>query len=225
MNQSNPNSPYLPSPRGIAIARTIAILALIQGIAMVFSNIAANHIWHIRGIPFDGGIFIFIAVSASSDMLVELFHKDTANRITTWCIGVTLCGGLAVQLCEHLPSLPGANNINLAIALGMTSRVCIASAVGFFVDNRVNNAIYEVARRHLGEDKYMPQRFNLSTAAGQIVDNVLFNFIAFGGRLTVGVIFQQIFVGYAACMLLKILTTRFISVPITRAIRHHIDHA
>lgn len=188
-------------------ANYLTILCLILGCAMCMSNICAVKIWHIGPIILDGGIFLFPATYVVTDVLVGLFYRRYANKVINWCCAVNIACFLVLQLTSKLPAAPGTDQVDIASALGLSSRIFIASVISMIISSRVNNRIYDWIRvRTLNNKRGIFTRSWVSSLVAHAPDSFIFTFLAFAGRQSsLGGLLQQAFTSYAMAFVVESL--------------------
>jgi len=143
-------------------------------------NFGTGFIW------MDGGLLISWIVFLISNVIVEAYDKRTAVIITGIAAVLTLLisclGWLEVQLPTMVQYEDQAEHFAYIFSNG--PRTIISSVVAFFVGNVVNITI--IARlktsplqRGIGGVSFFWLRAVISTIIGQIVDNSLFQVLAF----------------------------------------------
>lgn len=89
----------------------------------------------------------------------------------------------------------------------LTPRLCIASLIAFFISNILDTHIFDVLKRKY---KALYVRNNVSTMISQLIDNIIFTFLAFGGVFPLGVLGEIIFTSYIIKLVISACDTPFI---------------
>jgi len=161
------------------------------------SNICAVKIWQIGPIILDGGFLLFPVTYVVTDILVELFYREYANRVTSWCCIINVICFLFLKFTSLLPASPSADQVDISSALGLSSRIFIASVIATLVSSRINNYVYDRLRRYTRGNIGVLLRTWVSSFFAHIPDSGLFTFIAFAGRQsTISGLCQQAFTSY-----------------------------
>lgn len=191
----------------------LAIFALGMGGLMILSNLLAAKLWGFDlgalfgldsfWVSFDAGLLVYPLTYILGDMLVELFGRKTANRVAWGCAGLNLLAFCAMKVADLLPALQGVDNVNFDSALGLSSLVFLGSTIAFLVSQLVNNGLFEMIRHYKGENNLFSRVIGSSLIA-RVVDLVLFDLIAFGGRLDHRQLLIQMFFAYVAGMALEL---------------------
>ena len=178
-----------------------AILVLVRwsvamGALVIISNIVATRIWsltpvfrwltgqELSGWPeltFDAGLIIFPLTYIFSDMLNEVFGQKVANWVSIMC--TVFCGVFFVTLVLA-DCLPAADieNIEFVSQLGLSLPVIIGSMAGFLLEQLFNNWLFAWLRRHSKQGSFF-YRAIMSSIPARLLDTIVFNVIAFGGRM------------------------------------------
>ncbi len=185
---------------------TVLIVMSSLMIAMIIAaNLAAMKIWNFYSIPIDGGIVMFPITYILGDLLVEIYGKRIANTVATcsFVLGLSVCGLL--WIVTLLPNYPGADNSGFTVVSQLASRITIASLVAFLVSQRVNNAVFVFLRNNsiIFDEQDFKSRAFLSSITAHLVDSLLFETIAFLGRLPFNEFFGQAVFAYLASMPLE----------------------
>ena len=197
---SKPGSPTrAQAPTPPAKAQTLLTdFAAIQGALMILSNVLAAKIWGFSLGPllvtFDAGLIIYPLTYVVGDLMIEIYGPRPANRLAWRCGALNLVAFVALLLADLLPAAPGIANLNFHQVLGLSGVVFLGSTAGFvasqltntagFVASQLtNNRVFERIRQRFGEHRPL-LRFLGSSAVAHAVDIVVFNAIAFAGRMS-----------------------------------------
>lgn len=198
-----------------------AQISIIMGGLLLLANFLGAYIWKLGPFILDGGVIVFPAVYVCGDILMEIWKKDLANKAESAMCWLNIIALVACFIVSHLPSVEDAGNVDLMQAFGLSGRVMFASVIGFWVSCRINNFVfhklYEKAPDTATLDRTFCRRALISSFFGRILDTLLFNTIAFGGRLTIGQLFAQMLSAFVAASIIETLMY-----PITKRIRKRI---
>lgn len=188
--------------------------AAIQGALMILSNILAAKIWGFRLGPllvtFDAGLIIYPLTYVVGDLMVEIYGPRPANRLA-WCCGaLNLVAFVALWLADLLPAAPGIDNLNFHQVLGLSGVVFLGSTAGFVASQLTNNHVFEHIRQRFGESRSL-LRFLGSSAVAHAVDIVVFNAIAFAGRMRWSELALHTIYAYLAGLLVECLLYLFVT--------------
>ncbi|MCQ2342763.1 MAG: queuosine precursor transporter [Paludibacteraceae bacterium] len=130
----------------------------------------------------DGGLLISWMVFLISNVLVEAYDKPTAVQVTGIATVLTLMVSILGLIEVHLPTLPqyAQQAEHFAYIFSNGPRTIISSAIAFYVGNVVNiSVIAKLRSSNQGGRFTFWSRAVVSTIIGQIVDNTLFQVLAF----------------------------------------------
>lgn len=160
----------------LALVSTYCVLAVMMNyLCMKPISFGTSFIW------MDGGLLISWLVFLIANVIVEAYDKQTAIFVSGIATVLALLVSLLGVAEVHIPSLPqySAQADHFAHVFSNGPRTIVSSAVAFFISNVVNVEII-AAYRHQGT-RLIPfwGRAVISTIVGQMVDNTLFQVLAF----------------------------------------------
>ena len=202
--------------------------AAIQGALMILSNVLAAKIWGFTLGPllvtFDAGLIIYPLTYVVGDLMVEIYGPRPANRLAWRCGALNLVAFVALWLADLLPAAPGIDNLNFHQVLGLSGVVFLGSTAGFVASQLTNNRVFEHIRRRFGESRPL-LRFLGSSAVAHAVDIVVFNAIAFAGRMSWSELALHTIYAYLAGLLVECLlylfVTRHLRLRLARQLNWH----
>ena len=165
-------------------------------------------------LPVDGGIIMFPFTYIIGDLLVEIYGKRTANSVAINSFLVVFLTCPLLSLVNFLPSHASADNSAFTTITSMISRVFIASLVSFLVSQYVNNYVF-VKLRQKKFHKFW-QRALISSLFAHLVDTIIFETIAFYGRLPFSEFIAQISFAFIAGVALEAILLRYTSLIATK---------
>lgn len=177
------------------------ILSAISSAVLIISNLAAGKIWSLFGWPADGGLIIFPLTYIIGDLIVSLYGEKKANVVVVTSMSLAGLMALVMSITTNfLPPYPGWDDqAAFATVFSSASRITIASLTGYLLSNLLNNHVFE--KIHTG---FIGKALG-SSAVSRVVDNLVFETIAFLGILPLKDFFLQVLFGYLAGMLLETL--------------------
>lgn len=130
---------------------------------------------------FDGGTLLFPISYIFADILTEVYGYERSRRVIWSGFAGLILMGLVIWLVGVIPSDPDWPLQSSYQNLLMTApRIVIASIIAYFVGEFSNS--YILSRLKIfTKGKYLWTRTVGSTLVGELIDSVLFVFIAFGG--------------------------------------------
>ncbi len=199
------------------------LLSITTSIILISANIAATKIWNFCGIPVDAGVLIFPIIYVVGDLTVEIYGQKLAN-LTTLC---STCVGLIIMviftLARILPDYPEANNTAFYILTDELGRLFFASISSFAASGIVNNYVAATIRHHYTKSDSFYLRALASSAVARIIDGIVFETIAFYGKLPFWDFFTQLSFAFIIGMLIETAVspvTNFLAQTFTRALRY-----
>ena len=221
--------PKQPNPAKLPFSaiKILALFSVALGVTLLASNLAALKVWNLFGIPVDGGIWLFPITYIVGDLLVEIFGQKIANYVSLYCtLFAVLTAAVLFFVRVTLPDFPDVDNSAFAIIQGATGRIFLASVAGFFVSQIVNNGIFAKIRarsQKTDTSAGFRQRALLSSAVAHIPDCLIFETLAFLGRVSLPDFFLQAGFAYLAGILLEIVFS-FISAPLATRLSHKLRY-
>lgn len=221
MEQKNANISlkFTPTPRA---QNALIVMIALMSMAIIVANYAAAKIWDFFGIPVDGGLLLFPITYILGDVLSEIYGKKTAN-IVAWSSGlVGLFAMITMMLANALPDYAGADNSAFATTASMTGRIFFASIMGFLAGQICNNFIFDKIRRRQQSKNAVSSeaarqfgwRAFASSAVAHIPDILIFEPLAFFGRLTWQEFVTQSVFAYVVAVIAEVLLLCTVTVPL-----------
>ena len=164
--------------------RYFDIVSVVFVVVLIVSNIVAMKALRLSsalGIDIDGGTLLFPISYIFGDILVEVYGYARSRRVIWMGFGANLLAALTFALIVALPPAPGWEMQDaFATVLGQTPRIVVGSLIAFLCGEFVNS--YIMARMKIAtQGRHLWMRTIGSTIAGQAVDSMLFQVLAFAG--------------------------------------------
>ena len=164
--------------------RYLDIISVVFVVVLIVSNIVAMkalRLSNFLGVDIDGGTLLFPISYIFGDILVEVYGYARSRRVIWMGFGANLLAALTFSLIVALPPAPGWEMQDaFATVLGQTPRIVLGSLIAFLCGDFVNSFIMaklKIATR----GRHLWMRTIGSTLAGQAVDSLLFQVLAFAG--------------------------------------------
>ena len=145
--------------------------------------------------------------------------EKMANRVAYYG---SIFGALTAAflfLAHLLPDYPGADNGAFEASYSMVGRIFLASLSAFLASQLTNNFIFEKIRNSTKEHQLI-RRIFLSSCVAHLVDSLVFETVAFYGRLPFMEFVTQAAFAYAAGLLLEAML-----LPLTKYLANSlVDH-
>ncbi len=187
--------------------RYLDIITAVFVAILLISNVASSKITSIGFLTFDAGTILFPLSYIIGDMLTEVYGYSRARR-AIW-IGL-LCNVLMAVTFMIVAVLPPAadwpNQRAYEAILGWTPRIVLASIVAYFIGEFINSFIL-AKLKIMTKGKHLWSRTIGSTLVGQLLDTLIFVFIAFWGILPTPILISIIVSNYIFKVAIEILFT------------------
>ncbi|MFW5795390.1 MAG: queuosine precursor transporter [Bacillota bacterium] len=148
---------------------------------LILSNILAVKIIDVGGLVGPAAVLIYALSFALSDTLVEIWGEEKVKYVIKVGFIASLISAIFIRLAISFPS---AENWTLQqefeMILGSNLRIVFASMVAYLA-SQFHDVWAFVFWKKLTKGKHLWLRNNLSTIFSQMIDTVIFIFIAFYG--------------------------------------------
>lgn len=185
-------------------------------VATIAANIEALVLVNAFGMSMTLGNVLFASTFLVTDILSELYGKKAANRTVNIGIFVSICFILISQSWFlYTPSAEDFVSESLYNVFSNTPRIMTASLVVYAIVQRFDvwlyHAIWKLTEKRLGTSRgWLFLRNNGSTLTSQLLNAVLFTFIAFYGVYSLNAILSIIVSSYVIFLFTSLLDTPFI---------------
>ena len=156
-------------------------------------------------------IFGVAATFLVTDILSEKYGKKDATKAVAYSFTIMILWMLGTQLI--LWFTPNANdyiNESLKVVFGLVPRITIASLAGFICSQNLDVFLYHFIWNKTGNGKAkLWLRNNGSTLTSQLIDTVIFTFIAFWGVYPTNVFLSILITTYVFKAIVALLDTPF----------------
>ncbi len=190
----------------------------------LLGNIAVCKCVDIFGLATTAGNVLYAATFLVTDILSEKYGKKEASRAVAYSFTIMVLWLAGTQLI--LSFEPNANDYidaSLKVVFGLVPRVTAGSLAGFIVSQNLDVFLYHAIWKKTGSDKTrLWLRNNGSTLISQLVDTVIFTFVAFWGVYPQNVFFSILITTYLFKAIVAICDTPFMY--LSRKIRPLTDH-
>ncbi len=190
----------------------------------LLGNIAVCKCVDIFGLATTSGNVLYAATFLVTDILSEKYGKKEASRAVAYSFTIMVLWLAGTQLI--LSFEPNANDYidaSLKVVFGLVPRVTAGSLAGFIVSQNLDVFLYHAIWKKTGSGKTrLWLRNNGSTLISQLVDTVIFTFVAFWGVYPQNVFFSILITTYLFKAIVAIFDTPFMY--LSRKIRPLADH-
>lgn len=215
--QANPEEMTFP------VVRILILFSVALGITLLASNLAALKVWNLCVIPVDAGILLFPLTYMMGDLLVEIFGQKVANLVSVYCsMFAVVVAGILLFAKIVLPDFPEVDNSAFDIIQGATGRIFLASVIGFLAGQLVNNGLF-VKLRASKRTSFI-KRALLSSVVAHFFDSLIFETLAFVGRVSFGDFVAQAAFAYLAGLIIETMLSP-ITAKIAVKLRRRLEYA
>lgn len=174
---------------------------------LIISNVASTKITSIGPITLDAGTILFPLSYIFGDILTEVYGYSRARRVIWIGLLCNILMAVTFMLVQLLPPSPDwPNQHAYEVILGLTPRIVLASITAYFVGEFINSFI--LAKLKVAtKGKKLWLRTIGSTVIGQLLDTLVFVFIAFWGVLPTNVLIALIVSNYVIKLAFEVLFT------------------
>lgn len=195
-----------PEKMPFGVVRVLILLSVAMGVTLLASNLAALKVWNLFGIPVDAGIWLFPLTYIVGDLLVEIYGQKVASLVSVYCaFFAAAVAGVLLFAKVVLPDFPEVDNSAFEIIQGATGRIFLASVAGFLVGQIINNGVFASIRAGQKSNSGFLKRALLSSAVAHIFDSLVFETLAFLGRVSFGDFVVQTIFAYVAGIILEVI--------------------
>ena len=177
----------------------------------LLGNIAVCKNVDIFGVATTAGNVLYASTFLVTDILSEKSGKKEASKAVAYSFSIMVLWMLGTKLI--LWFTPNANdyiNESLKIVFGLVPRITIASLIGFICSQNLDVFLYHFIWSKTGSGRgKLWLRNNGSTLTSQLIDTVIFTFIAFWGVYPTNVFLSILLTTYLFKALVALLDTPF----------------
>lgn len=188
-------------------------------VAIILANIQVMKTIGFFGLVTALGNIIYGTTFLTTDILCENHGKKAAQK-AVWIgffmlISVTIVMQITLQFSPH-----SSDTLSPALQqiFGLLPRIAIASLIAYLISQSCDVWFFNLLKQKM-KGKYLWLRNNLSTMASQLIDNIIFTWIAFVGFFGLfgwgqvfewSIIFQIFIVSYVMKWVVAVFDTPFV---------------
>ena len=175
-------------------------------ISIILANVQVSKLVILFGVETTLGNIAYSSIFLISDILTENYGKKEARKVIGIGFLTMIFTTIIMNIAIFLRVSPNDVNQQHLIALfSPFTRFTVGSLTAYVISSNVDILLYLGIKKITPEYKNLWIRNNASTLISQVVDNVIFNTIAFVGVYSMPTIISIIFSTY----FLKIITSMF----------------
>lgn len=185
-------------------------------ICTIAANIEVLILVHAFGLDTTLGNVIFASSFLATDIMSEIYGKKEAGH----CVKIGILANVTFILISqswflYVPASIDTMAAPIRTVFTNTPRIMLASLAAYaiceFYDVWAYHFLWNFTTKKFGDSKkFLWLRNNGSTLVSQLINVIVFNFLAFAGVLSWETIFQILVFGYATFVVTSILDTPFL---------------
>ena len=183
-------------------------------IAIIASNIVLMNIFVLKGmvlfgLPATGGNVLYASIFLSTDILEEYFGKKEARKAVFIGFFISLMFLIAtIFILLFKPAEWDIYHTSMKKLFTPTWRIIGASMLAYLISQNLDVTTYGWLKKIAPNQLWL--RNNGSTWTSQIIDTIVFCFVAFVGVYTIKILFGIVLSTYLLKLLVAIIDTPFI---------------
>lgn len=179
-----------------------------MAIATIVANIEVAKCVDIFGLAVTLGNVIYGSTFLSTDILSENHSHEDAKKSVYIGFFFLLASTLLFQVSlRFIPNESDFASESMKTLFSLVPRFAVASTVCFFISNRIDVFLYKKIGEHT--DKAWIKN-NAATMTAQLLDSVMFTFLAFGGLYDIKTLWELAFTTYLMKVVIAVLDTPFL---------------
>lgn len=179
-------------------------------ISVIIANIQVTKTVQLFGLEATLGNIVYATGFLATDILSECFGKKDSKKAISIGFFALICMTVFMQLALVFNPAPSDFvQSSMSTIFGFMPRLTVASLIAYFISNYHDIWAYEFWKKKFPGTKYIWLRNNASTFVSQLIDSVLFTFIAFYGVFPFPVLLEIMLSTYILKWLVAALDTPF----------------
>lgn len=177
-------------------------------LATVLTNIEVLKCVDMFSLSLTLGNVLYGTTFLATDILNEIYGvKEARKAVYVGLFSMILFTIISQVNLLFIPNEADFASDAMKTLFSLTPRLCLASLAAFFISNMLDTYLFDVLKRKY---KALYIRNNVSTMISQLIDNIIFTFLAFGGVFPLGVLSEIIFTSYIIKLIVSACDTPFI---------------
>lgn len=186
-------------------------LMMLVPISIIIANVQVNKLVTLFGTQVALGNIAYSSIYVISDILTENYGANESKKLVGFGFFTMIFTSIVMQFALIIkPSESDINHVHLQAIFTMFLRFTIASIIAFVLSSYTDILIYQNIKKIKPGYENIWIRNNASTLLSQIVDNLVFSFIAFLGVYPIGIIISIILSTYFLKIITSIIDTPFV---------------
>ncbi|MDO5089103.1 MAG: queuosine precursor transporter [Leptotrichiaceae bacterium] len=188
----------------------IGLFALVP-LSIVLANIQVVKMMNLFGVETTMGNIAFGGVFLISDILSENEGKKYAKKVVSIGFISMIFSTIVMQIALKIEAGSGDTmQGHLSQIFGLLPQIALGSILGFIASQAFDIWAYQIIKKIKPEYKDIWIRNNASTMISQIIDNMIFTFIAFWGTYSVKQMIVIVFSTYFLKLFIAFMDTPFV---------------
>lgn len=179
-------------------------------ISVIVANIQVTKTVNLFGLEATLGNIVYATGFLATDLLSEFFGPKESRKAVF--IGFFSLIAMTILMQLSLLFTPAESDFvqgSLATIFGIMPRIAIGSLIAYLISNFHDISAYEFWKKRKPGDKYLWLRNNASTMISQLLDSIVFTFIAFWGLFPLNVWLQILLTTYILKWFVALCDTPF----------------
>ncbi len=180
-------------------------------VSIIIANIQVTKNVSLFGLEATLGNIVYASSFLVTDILNECFTKKDSRKV----IGIGFFSLIVLSIMMQIALLfePASSDLvqdSMVTIFSFMPRLTIASLIAYFISNHHDIFAYDYWKKKFPSIKMIWLRNNASTFVSQLIDSVIFTFIAFYGVYETSVLYQIVLSTYLLKGLVALLDTPFL---------------
>ncbi|HTK60043.1 MAG TPA: queuosine precursor transporter [Candidatus Baltobacteraceae bacterium] len=170
-------------------------LILTVPVNLILIGVLGAKVIMIFGLTTNATNAIYAAVFLAIQLLVERYGRKEGVRATQVGFAAMVTFAFMAEATQLQIGTGSPADAAIATLFGLVPRIAGASILAFLAAQLVNVELYDSMRARTGR-RYLWVRSFMATVAGQLVDSVLFFFLAFSGTMPPDILLETMIIGF-----------------------------
>jgi len=180
-------------------------------ISVIIANIQVTKTVNLFGLEATLGNIVYATQFLATDVLSECYGKKDSKKAIGIGFLALICLTVFMQLAlKFNPAESDFAHNALTTIFSLLPRLTVASLIAYFLSNHHDIWAYAFWKKKFPGKKYIWIRNNASTFVSQLIDSVLFSFIAFYGVFPLDVVIEITISTYVLKWVVAMCDTPFI---------------